>query len=160
MKKSHAFTCEAQWYGTLRHGVGELTAATFSHAFSVPQEMGGAPLGTNPEDLLVASANACYIMTLAALLDAEGVPYGKLSNHTKGIFDLTPQGPVLSALHHTPCVTLTREARLLFGGLVQSCMLQAEANCMVSKALDQSIRMAITVQGVIETTQEGAAEAL
>ena len=154
MAKQHVFECEGQWNGALMRGNGQFRAGTLQGEFSVSREMTGPGVGTNPEELLVAAAHTCYLMTLAALLGAEGVSYTELSNSTSAIFDSTPQGPVLVALQHAPVVRMAPDARMLFGGTVQSCMLQAETACMVAKTMAGNVT--VKVQGRVEAALETA----
>jgi peroxiredoxin-like protein len=149
MPTEHAFECAAEWRGELLRGAGSLKAEQIESDFSVPRRMGGTGRGTSPEELLVAAANACYLMTLAALLQTEGVAFGELRNHSSAVFAATPAGPVFSQLRHSPVVYMAAEARLLFGGTVQSCFLQAERACTVSRALAGNVRL--SVQGRIES---------
>lgn len=153
-KKQHVFECEGQWNGALMRGSGQFQIGSLQGEYSVPREMTGPGVGTNPEELLVAAAHTCYLMTLSALLGAEGVSYTELSNRTSGIFDSTPQGPVLVALHHAPLVRMAPDARMLFAGTVQSCMLQAETACMVAKTMAGNVT--VKVQGRIESALETA----
>lgn len=58
-----------------RHGTLELAAGPVP--VDVPAQLGGPGEGSNPEELLVASAAACYGLTLASLLERAGlVPQG------------------------------------------------------------------------------------
>ena len=75
MAAEHAFECEGQWQGMLMKGAGSVRAGQIAHAITVPREMGGSGQGSNPEELLVAAANSCYLMTLAAVLQVEGVAF-------------------------------------------------------------------------------------
>ncbi|SHM70548.1 peroxiredoxin, SACOL1771 subfamily [Duganella sacchari] len=148
MAAEHAFVCEGKWNGTLMEGEGRLHAGAIEQQISVPAELGGKGRGTNPEELLVAAANSCYLMTLAAILQLEGVAYEELRNSSRGIFASTPTGPVLTAIEHQPVVYLTAAGRALFGGAVQGCFLQAERGCMVSKALADNVT--VSAQGRVD----------
>lgn len=148
MAAEHHFECDGVWHGNLMQGSGEVSAGALKHPVSVPGAMGGPGRGSNPEEMLVAAANSCYLMTLAALLQFEGIAYVALRNRSRATFASTPTGPVMTALRHEPVVQLTPEARMLFGGSVQGCFLQAERGCMVSKAIANNVTVA--VQGVVE----------
>lgn len=149
MATEHSFECAGQWRGQLMQGTGSLKAGQIENTFSVPREMGGPGHGTNPEELLVAAANSCYLMTLAALLQFEGVAFDELRNSSSAVFAATPSGPVFTQLRHSPVVYMTPDARMLFSGTVQSCFLQAERACMVSKAVVGNIQ--VSVQGRVES---------
>jgi peroxiredoxin-like protein len=49
-------------------GTGQFQIGSLQGEYSVPREMTGPGVGTNPEELLVAAAHTCYLMTLSALL--------------------------------------------------------------------------------------------
>lgn len=154
MANNQVYECTGHWTGDLMRGEGSMRTGAIDQSFSVPGDMGGPGLGTNPEELLAAAANGCYLMTLAGLLGAEGIPYAELSNRTVALFSMSPKGPQLTAIRHSPLVRMPSDARALFSGSVQSCIVQAEKACMVSQSMAGNVK--ITAEGKIESELESA----
>ena len=72
-----AFTSRLTWSGgRLSRGLVEAGGEMFQ--FSVPASMGGAGVGTNPEELLLSAVGSCYTATLAAILEAGHLPAAAL----------------------------------------------------------------------------------
>jgi len=70
--RTHRFELRGNWSGDLGRGSIGLGGAQ-AVAISVPATFGGTGPGTNPEELLLASALSCYMMTLARVLDGRGL---------------------------------------------------------------------------------------
>lgn len=46
---------------------------------SIPEEMGGPGVGTNPDELLIGAAATCYLITLDAMIERKNLPVEELS---------------------------------------------------------------------------------
>ena len=52
----------------LRNDVGEISMKNLQTQVSIPKEMDGPEIGTNPDEMLLGAAATCYIITLAAIM--------------------------------------------------------------------------------------------
>ena len=64
----HYFHLKANCPG-LRNDIGTIDAGQLKTQISIPKEMNGPGIGTNPDEMLLGAASTCYIITLAAMLE-------------------------------------------------------------------------------------------
>jgi Predicted redox protein, regulator of disulfide bond formation len=48
---------------------GEIASGQLQTKVSIPPEMDGPGIGTNPDEMLLGAAATCYIITLAAMFE-------------------------------------------------------------------------------------------
>src|SRR5690606_41150737 len=84
----HSFHLTADWPG-LRNDVGEIEAGNLKTQISIPPEMDGPGVGTNPDEMLLGAAATCYIITLAAMLERSKIEKAALTMESEGIVDVT-----------------------------------------------------------------------
>ena len=63
-----AQTLKTTWAGGAK-GEGCITSDTLDVALALPTQYGGTGAGANPKELLTGAAAACFMMTLATLLE-------------------------------------------------------------------------------------------
>ena len=140
------FQVDGQWNGG-RLGDGKVTTEGFSVAVSVPKDMGGPGVGANPEELLVASAANCYMITLAAVLEKREV---KIDS-----FDMKSEATVVreggklkfERIVHKPHLILSQggDEQIKF---VEECTHRAEKACFISQTLKGSVE--VSVEPIVE----------
>ena len=64
----HDFVVHTSWHGG-REEIGKVKGDVISEQISIPSSLGGNGTGTNPDEMLVAAASSCYIISLAATLE-------------------------------------------------------------------------------------------
>jgi len=67
-EERHEFRVSTLWSGT-SDGDGIARTSGGEMAFGVPEQLGGAPGRTNPEEMLLAAVASCYVITLALLAE-------------------------------------------------------------------------------------------
>lgn len=140
--EEHQFKYNGEWIGGL-YGKGSFSAGALSHEISIPKEMNGPGIGTNPEELLVSAAGSCYLITLAAILQFQRVAFKKLTVVSNAIF-IEKMGPELKSIEHQVVVYGAVEDVSQKEKIEQS-IKQAENKCMVSVALRGNV--SITAKG-------------
>jgi peroxiredoxin-like protein len=126
--------------------VGCVESNTLSTSVSVPAEMNGPGVGTNPEHLLLSAATTCYIITLAAILSNRKIPYIRLHVETEGVV-IDDRGLRFDSIEHRPTIVVpegTDTSRL--ATLAE----HAEHACMVSGAMRGNVRLTVVPSVVIE----------
>src|SRR3954469_8521867 len=83
----HHFHLKATWPG-LRNDIGNIEAGNLVTKISIPPEMDGPGIGTNPDEMLLGAAATCYLITLAAMLERSKVE-AKLTLKSEGLVDVT-----------------------------------------------------------------------
>lgn len=91
MSMTSTFRASGTWSAGARRGTAALDGSQ-QVAISVPAEFGGSEPGTNPEQLLLASALSCYMMGLGRLCARAGFPAEPLQVAILGEVSRTPQG--------------------------------------------------------------------
>jgi peroxiredoxin-like protein len=137
----HQFIIKAKWNGGLS-GNGTLSAAGFENSISVPKELQGPGIGTNPEELLVGAASTCYLITLAAILERRNVSLVNLELESEGIV-ATEGGLKFTQIIHRPRITLSAGATDEVIQQVRVAAERAEKACMISRALQGNVELLV-----------------
>ena len=83
----HSFHLKADWPG-LRNDVGEIESGNLKAQISIPPEMDGPGVGTNPDEMLLGAAATCYIITLAAMMQRSNLEKESLTMESEGIVEV------------------------------------------------------------------------
>ena len=84
----HLFHLKANWPGG-RNDVGDIHSGNLQTNISIPTEMDGPGIGTNPDEMLLGAAATCYIITLAAMMERSKVNTENLEMNSTAIVDVT-----------------------------------------------------------------------
>lgn len=143
----HSFHLTASWPG-LRNDVGTIETANLHTKISIPPEMDGPGIGTNPDEMLLGAAATCYIITLAAMLERSKINKNSLTMTSEGIVDISKGIITYKKIIHRPHLILQSEQDL---PLAQKLVKKAESSCMISRALKGNVE--IELEETIEVTQ-------
>src|ERR1700730_2824043 len=137
---SHHYHLVGSWEGG-RSGQGSITVGGLQSPVSVPSEMKGQGIGTNPEELLLGSASTCYIITLGLMLNKREIAVKELSISSEGI---AVEDPVLrfDRLIHRPVIVLENASEVDINR-VERLAMEAEKNCMVSSAIRGNVEVSV-----------------
>ncbi|QBP39911.1 OsmC family protein [Paenisporosarcina antarctica] len=138
----HSFHLKANWPG-LRNDVGTIETANLHTKISIPPEMDGPGIGTNPDEMLLGAAATCYIITLAAMLERSKIEKESLTMTSEGIVDITKGVITYKKIIHRP------HLKLQFGTdleLAQKIAKKAESSCMISRALKGNVEIELEVK--------------
>jgi osmotically inducible protein OsmC len=135
-------TAKAHWQGNLKEGKGILSTQSrildkTNYSFKTRYEEGEK--GTNPEELLAAALAGCFTMAVASILDIKGFTPVKLD--TNAI--LTMRGLAITDIH----LSITGSVKGMDDDAFVVVVMEAEQNCIVSKAL----KVAISSEAHLET---------
>ena len=140
----HHFHLQANWPGG-RNDVGEIKAGNLITRVSIPPEMDGPGIGTNPDEMLLGAAATCYIITLAAMLERNGIKKQELTLESDAIVDVTNGIFTYKKIIHRPQITLksgsTEQERKLALKLAE----KAERSCMISRAIQGNVAIELDV---------------
>ena len=127
----HHFHLTANWLGK-RNDIGEIQSGNLSTQVSIPKEMDGPGIGTNPDEMLLGAAATCYIITLAAMLERSGISHEGLELESTAIVDVTNGIFTYEKIIHRPTIVLIDEKDMI---KTKRLVIKAEETCMISKAL-------------------------
>ncbi|AZU60238.1 OsmC family protein [Neobacillus mesonae] len=142
----HIFHLTANWPG-LRNDVGEIEAGNLKTKISIPPEMDGPGVGTNPDEMLLGAAATCYIITLAAMMQRSGLEKESLTMESDGIVDVTKGVFTYKKIIHRPHIVLKPDATERDIQLAHRLAKKAETSCMISRAIQGNV--AIELQATV-----------
>ena len=106
---------------------------------SSPPEFRGAAGYWTPEDLFVASANACLMLTFLSAAEREHIVISSYESSAAGLLDRIEDNFRFSTITIEPIVELEDSS---FAGRVREMFREAEVNCLIGN----SIKAALHVQ--------------
>ncbi|SDW10263.1 OsmC family protein [Paenibacillus sp. PDC88] len=130
----HPFTLTAVWNGG-RNSDGTIEAGQLKTQISIPKEMGGPGVGTNPDEMLLGAAATCYLITLAAMLERSSLETESLTLTSEATVDVTNNIFTYEAIKHAPVVILTSKATQDDMDKAIRIAHKAESSCMISRAV-------------------------
>ncbi|MCM3706092.1 MULTISPECIES: OsmC family protein [Bacillaceae] len=149
----HHFHLKAHWPG-LRNDVGEIETGGLRTQVSIPPEMDGPGIGTNPDEMLLGAAATCYIITLAAMMERSRLDKEDLTMESVGVVDVTKGVITYKKIIHHPVIVLKSDADDKDHTLAHKLVQKAEASCMISRAIKGNVE--VEVQETIRKNQTPA----
>lgn len=134
----HRFQLTATWPGG-RNSSGYIASENLRTKVSIPPEMDGPGIGTNPDEMLLGAAATCYLITLAAMIERAELPLEEMSLDSEGIVDVTRGVFTYQKIIHRPKVTLKVEATEEQRNQLQKLVEKAEKSCMISRAIQGNV---------------------
>ncbi|WP_108026481.1 SACOL1771 family peroxiredoxin [Melghirimyces profundicolus] len=138
----HHFHLKADWNGG-RNSEGVISAGNLNTKISIPKEMGGPGVGTNPDEMLIGAAATCYLITLAAMLERKQIPVEKLSLETEGVVSENRGRLQFESVTHRPHVVLGAGVTPEQVKEAEAFTEKAEQSCMISNALRGNVELAV-----------------
>ncbi|SET21742.1 peroxiredoxin, SACOL1771 subfamily [Salinibacillus kushneri] len=136
----HTFKLKADWPGG-RNNVGEIDAGNLKTKISIPPEMDGPGVGTNPDEMLLGAAATCYIITLGAMIERANLPLDKMELDSEGMVDVSNGIFTYKKIIHKPNISLQSHATDKDLKLLKKLAEKAETNCMISKAIKGNVEL-------------------
>lgn len=138
----HEFHLRASWPG-LRNDVGSIEMKNLKTKVSIPPEMDGPGIGTNPDEMLLGAAATCYIITLAAMMERSNLKKSDLQMESLGIVDVTNGVITYKKIIHKPTIMLAENASEKDFMLAKKLVEKAESSCMISRALQGNVEVQV-----------------
>ncbi|OZU88501.1 hypothetical protein CIL03_12715 [Virgibacillus indicus] len=136
----HHFHLKADWPGE-RNSEGYIEAGNLKTKISIPPEMDGPGIGTNPDEMLLGAAATCYLITLAAMIERAELPLAEMSLESEGIVDVTKGVFTYKKIIHKPSVTLKNSASDKEHTMLKKLVEKAEKSCMISRAIQGNVEI-------------------
>ena len=143
----HHFHLKANWPG-LRNDIGDIETKNMKTAISIPKEMDGPGIGTNPDEMLLGAAGTCFIITLAAMMERSGLEKIDLTLDSEGIVDVTKGIITYKRIIHRPLITLKNDATERDISLTKKLAEKAEASCMITRAIKGNVEVELQAEVV------------
>ena len=140
----HHFHLQANWPGG-RNEVGTIESGQLKTQISIPPEMDGPGVGTNPDEMLLGAAATCYIITLAAMLERSGIHQEALTMESEAVVDVTNGVFTYEKIIHKPHVIITPELTDQ-EEKISRLIKKAETSCMISRAIQGNVEIELEPQ--------------
>lgn len=141
----HLFHLKANWPGG-RNDVGRIDAGNLKTEVSIPPEMDGPGVGTNPDEMLLGAAATCYIITLAAMMERSKLDKVALTMESVGVVDVTNGVITYKKIIHKPHIILEADATERDYSLALKLAEKAEDSCMISRAIRGNVEVELEVK--------------
>lgn len=138
----HSFHISTDWPG-LRNDTGTLSSENFHTKISIPTEMDGPGIGTNPDEMLLGAAATCYIITLAAMLERSHIAKTDLSMTSEGIVEVQKGIITYKEIIHRPVLTLAPSTTEKDITLTKKLLMKAEQSCMITRAIKGNVTVKV-----------------
>ncbi|MCA1062109.1 SACOL1771 family peroxiredoxin [Rossellomorea sp. AcN35-11] len=138
----HSFHISTDWPG-LRNDVGTLSSENFHTKISIPPEMDGPGIGTNPDEMLLGAAATCYIITLAAMLERSHISKRDLQMTSEGIVEVEKGVITYKEIIHRPILTLGPSTTKKDITIAEKLMMKAEQSCMITRAIKGNVTVSV-----------------
>lgn len=135
----HRFELKAEWSGGL-DGTGHIRTGNLVTAISVPSQIDGPGIGTNPEELLLGAAATCYLITLGMLLKRLGIESIELNSE---IFVQSSPAMKVDKIIHQPRIGIPAHTSQEVTDKISKAAYRAEQACMISKALKGNVEVIV-----------------
>ena len=139
---NHHFHLKAEWPGG-RNSEGYIETGNLRTKISIPPEMDGPGVGTNPDEMLLGAAATCYLITLAAMIERAALPLKEMSLESEGIVDVTNGVITYKKIIHKPSVALDGNATNEEYRKLEKLVTKAEKSCMISRAIQGNVEIAL-----------------
>ncbi|MCR8642652.1 SACOL1771 family peroxiredoxin [Paenibacillus sp. N1-5-1-14] len=136
------FHLQGSWQGD-RFGQGHIATGELVKQVSIPSEMQGPGIGTNPDEMLLGAASTCYMITLAALFQTRKLDIASFTLASEGIVEVERGVPKFKAIIHRPSIKLpsdTTDEQITY---ITTLVERAERSCMISQALHGNVQMRV-----------------
>lgn len=141
---THHFHLQANWPGG-RNATGSIKSGNLQTTVSIPPEMDGPGIGTNPDEMLLGAAATCYIITLAAILERSGIEKEELHMHSEAIVDVTNGVFTYQKIIHHPHLVLPSITSERNFNRAKKIAEKAETSCMISRALKGNVEIELQI---------------
>jgi peroxiredoxin-like protein len=145
----HEFFLQTNWPGN-RNDVGDLSTKGLNTKISIPPEMDGPGIGTNPDEMLLGAAATCYIITFAAMLERSRINKKALIMDSIGMVEFEKGVITYKKIIHKPQLILQADATVKQKELAEKLAHKAEASCMISRAIKGNIEIELDLTIEIE----------
>lgn len=145
----HHFHLKADWPGG-RNEIGYIESDKLKTKISIPKEMDGPDVGTNPDEMLLGAAATCYVISLAAMIERAGLPLKEMDMQSEGIVDVTDGIFTYQKIIHRPRVVLKADAGENDLKKLNRFIEKADKSCMISKAIQGNVDLELEADTIIE----------
>lgn len=146
----HDFIVTTQWSGG-RDETGTVKGDVLNESISIPSSLGGVGEGTNPDEMLIAAASSCYIISLAATLERAHFTDISINQSSVGTASLNNGKFKMEKITHHPKITVDVHQKITVDVHQKEALEKrldkllkiADNNCMISNSIRGNVEIEI-----------------
>ncbi|MHD0397453.1 SACOL1771 family peroxiredoxin [Staphylococcus simulans] len=138
----HDFIVTTQWSGG-REETGTVKGDVLNENISIPSSLGGVGNGTNPDEMLIAAASSCYIISLAATLERAHFTNISINQSSVGTASLINGKFKMEKITHHPKITVAVDQKEALEKRLDKLLKIADNNCMISNSIRGNVAIEI-----------------
>lgn len=138
----HDFIVTTHWSGG-REETGTVKGDVLNENISIPSSLGGVGNGTNPDEMLVAAAASCYIISLAATLERAHFTSITIQQSSTGTASLINGKFKMESITHRPKITVESDQKEALERKLNKLLKIADNNCMISNSIRGNVEIHI-----------------
>ncbi|KXA41157.1 peroxiredoxin, SACOL1771 subfamily [Staphylococcus simulans] len=138
----HDFIVTTQWSGG-RDETGTVKGDVLNESISIPSSLGGIGEGTNPDEMLIAAASSCYIISLAATLERAHFTDISINQSSVGTASLNNGKFKMEKITHHPKITVDADQKEALEKRLDKLLKIADNNCMISNSIRGNVEIEI-----------------
>lgn len=139
---NHDFIVQTHWSGG-RDVSGTVKGDIIDEAISIPASLEGIGVGTNPDEMLVAAASSCYIISLAATLERAHFTSVSINQQSIGTASFKNSKFKMERITHQPTINVSPSEKEALKKRLQKLLKIADNNCMISNAIRGNVEILI-----------------
>ena len=116
-----------------------------SIGLSAPVEFGGKEGVWTPEDLLVASVNACLLTTFSYYAKKQGLDFGSYESSAEGIVELVEMQYIFSEITIKPKIIVESDKDI---GVAENLLEISKKSCFISNSLKSKVILEPEVESI------------
>ncbi|TDM39754.1 hypothetical protein ETI06_04415 [Macrococcoides goetzii] len=143
----HTFKCTAKFTGGY-NGVGTIENKHLKSQISIPEEMNGPDIGTNPDEMLMSAAVTCFTITLSSYFEKNNL-YTEV-DHVDATATISVDKGLQtyeSIAYNVYLKSLEDNVQALNIPKLKRIIDKAENNCMITKALKGNVT--VTIESIL-----------
>ncbi|RAI82208.1 hypothetical protein BFS35_000560 [Macrococcoides goetzii] len=143
----HTFKCTAKFTGGY-NGIGTIENKHLKSQISIPEEMNGPDIGTNPDEMLMSAAVTCFTITLSSYFEKNNL-YTEV-DHVDATATISVDKGLQtyeSIAYNIYLKSLEDNVQVLNIPKLKRIIDKAENNCMITKALKGNVT--VTIESIL-----------
>ncbi|MCE4956348.1 OsmC family protein [Macrococcoides caseolyticum] len=137
----HTFKCTARFSGGY-NGVGTIENKHLNTQISIPEEMNGPDIGTNPDEMLMSAAVTCFTITMSSYFEKNNLFTEVDYVNAVATISIDRGLQTYESIHYNVYLVTKGDHSINIEKL-KRIISKAENNCMITRALKGNVNVVI-----------------
>ncbi|MCU7558282.1 OsmC family protein [Macrococcus capreoli] len=139
---NHIFKSTARFKGGY-NGEGTIENKHLKYKISIPAEMNGPDIGTNPDEMLMSAAVTCFTITLSSYFEKNNLPVEVNHVDATATISVNKGIQIYESITYVVYLERTADNESIDMKILKRIIDKAENNCMITKALKGNVEVSI-----------------